>query len=278
MTFEDRYVKAGEFNVRYWRTGERGPTVILIHGIGASVEWWKYNIASLAKSGLRVFALDVVGFGRSDKPLNGYSLSLIPRFMADFVEALGLERTSLVGNSMGGLIALQCAVDPAFRAEKLVLVNSAGFGRESPLLFRLSSLPILGELLTLPVRPNIRRFQRLLFFDRRFETEEWVDLILDLAQQPGAQRAFLKILRAGVNLRGVRLEILQPLWEKIAELKAPTLIIWGKQDRLLPVSHAYVAHRMIAGSRLHIFERCGHMPQIEKASEFNQLVAEFLKG
>ncbi len=273
---EDRYVEVGGANIRYWAMGS-GPPLLLIHGLGASVEYWQQNIEPLSQH-CRVYAMDLLGFGRSDKPRIEYSLHYAAQFIADFMDAQGIERASLVGNSMGGLISLQFAIEFPERLDKLVLVDNAGFGRELIWIFRLMTLPVLGEALYGPNERGMRTLQRMLFYDKRFVTDEWVEQNLEMARLPGARDFFLSVLRYGVNLRGLRPEILEPLLAQIPGIEAPTLIVWGAQDRFIPVAHGHIGHRMIAGSRLHIFDRCGHVPQIERAEGFNRLVADFLKG
>jgi len=273
---EDRYIKVGDANIRYWAMGSGSP-LLLIHGLGASVEYWQQNIEPLSQH-CRVYAMDLLGFGRSDKPRIEYSLHYAAQFIADFMDAQGIERASLVGNSMGGLISLQFAIEFPERLDKLVLVDNAGFGRELIWIFRLMTLPVLGEVLYGPNERGMRTLQRMLFYDKRFVTDEWVEQNLEMARLPGARDFFLSVLRYGVNLRGLRPEILEPLLAQIPGIEAPTLIMWGAQDRFIPVAHAHIGHKMIAGSRLHIFDRCGHVPQIERAEEFNRLVVDFLKG
>lgn len=273
---EDRYVKVGDVNIRYWTMGS-GPPLLLIHGLGASVEYWEQNIELLSQH-CRVYAMDLLGCGRSDKPRIEYSLHYGAQFIADFMDAQGIERASLAGNSMGGLIALQFAIEFSKRLDRLILASPAGFGRELTPMLRLMSLPLVGELVywCLPSKWGMGIMLRTLLYDPQSVTDEWVQKIAELARLPGARGFFLSVLRYGVDLRGVRREILEPLLAQIPGIEAPTLIVWGAQDRLIPVAHAHIGHVMIAGSRLHIFDRCGHVPQIEKVKGFNRLVVDFL--
>jgi len=275
---DDRYVKVGDAKVRYWAMGG-GPPLLLIHGLGASVEHWQRNMEPLSQH-CRVYAMDLLGFGRSDKLRIEISLPYAARFIADFMDAQGIERASLVGNSMGGLIALRFAIEFPERLDKLVLVDNAGFGRELNLMLRLMSLPLVGELVCwcLSSKWGMDMMLRMLLYDPRSVTDEWVRKMAELARLPGARDSFLSVLRYGVDLRGLRREILGPLLAQVPRIKAPTLIVWGAQDRFIPVAHAHIGQGMIAGSRLHIFDRCGHVPQIERAEEFNRLVVDFLAG
>jgi len=107
-------------------------------------------------------------------------------------------------------------------------------------------------------------------------TDEFVDQMAELARLPGAKEMLLSVARMGIDLRGQNMKLLDPLLRRVPEIEAPTLIIWGVQDPIIPVTHAHLAHQMIRNSQLHILDRCGHVPQIEKPEEFNRLVLEFL--
>jgi len=142
---EDRYVKVGQINTRYWVLGQGSP-LLLIHGLGASCEYWRYNVKAPSQ-GCRVYAFDLPGFGHSDKRIEDLSLSFAAEFVAAFLDSQGVERASLVGNSLGGAVSLQFAVQYPHRLEKLVLVTSGGLGRELPLSFRLLRIPLWGEFM-----------------------------------------------------------------------------------------------------------------------------------
>jgi 4,5:9,10-diseco-3-hydroxy-5,9,17-trioxoandrosta-1(10),2-diene-4-oate hydrolase len=160
--------------------------------------------------------------------------------------------------------------------DRLVLVDSGGLGKEVSLLLRLLTLPLAGELLSRPSRKGTAQLWQEVFFDPAMVTEEWVDLYYELDCLPGNQEAMLATLRSLANLRGIRDEVLAPILDNLAKITAPTLVVWGEQDSLMPVDHARVAQAGIPGAKLHIFDRCGHMPQMEHPEEFNALVREFL--
>jgi 4,5:9,10-diseco-3-hydroxy-5,9,17-trioxoandrosta-1(10),2-diene-4-oate hydrolase len=273
---EDRYVEVGETNTRYWVLGQGSP-LLLIHGLGASCDYWRYNIRAFSQ-GYQVYALDLPGFGSSDKKIDDYSLHFAGEFVAAFLDAQGVDRASLVGNSLGGAVSLQFAVQYPHRLEKLVLVSSGGLGRELPLSFRLLTTPLWGELMAQVWRTRVgtRLTLRSIVYDPQVIKDEFVNEMAELARLPGAKEMLLSVARTGIDLRGQNMKLLEPLLRRVPEIEAPTLIIWGAQDPIIPVAHAHIAHQMIRNSRLHIFDRCGHVPQIEKPEEFNRLVLEFL--
>ena len=152
----DKYIKVKGINTRYWEKGNEGTDLILIHGIGSYMETWENNVEFFSQNH-RVFVLDLPGFGRSDKPDVQYSFPYFTQFVLDFMDAQGIERASLVGNSMGGGISQHVAIQAPDRVTKLVLVNSTGFSKRLTILFRVSSLPLIGELLSRPSRKGTRR-------------------------------------------------------------------------------------------------------------------------
>jgi pimeloyl-ACP methyl ester carboxylesterase len=277
QTPQDQFIKVGQINTRFWALGEEGTTVVLVHGIGASVEDWVFNIHALAEHH-RVYAIDLVGFGHSDKPPVEYTASYEAQFVKDFMEAQNIDQANLIGHSMGGGIALQFVTQFPHKVQKLVLVSSAGLGKELYLPFRLCTLPLLGEWLTRPSRKGTAQLINDAVYDPALVTDDWVEQGYQLAVQPGAQGPILSALRSGCNLRGMRDDVVREVADNLPNITAPTLIIWGQQDGLVPVAYAQAAAQGIPNSRLHIFDRCGHIPQREHADEFNALVLNFLAG
>ncbi len=277
QVLQDRYVKIGEINTRYWVCGDHGTAVILLHGLGASAEVWIHNIFALAEQH-RVYAPDMVGFGRSDKPSVSYLPSYLVGFIHEFLAALNIERASFVGLSIGGGLALQYTLRYRDQVEKLVLVDSAGLGRETTILLRLATLPFVGELFGRPSPKKLALCIKRLVYNPALATEDLIKLYCELYSQRDARKAFLKVLRAICTIRGVRTDILHPILANLTTITAPTLIIWGKQDRILPVRHAYLAREKIPDSQLHIFDYCGHIPNFEHPEEFNRLVLAFLSN
>lgn len=275
LQMQDRYVEIGPVNTRYWVSGEKGPTVLLIHGLGGSLENWKGNIEALAENH-RVYALDLVGFGYSDKPQMRYTFAALARFVNDFMAARQIDRASLVGLSLGGAVSLQFVHQFPHKVEKLVLVDSAGLGYGLPLPLRLATLPLLGELLFWPIRRGTINFLKSSIHDPALITVELIDFTHRLAGLPGARQAFLSLVRNQGTFWGPRRETAQSLNDELGHINVPTLIVWGQQDRVVPVAHAYGAQRSIPNARLHIFDPCGHLPQLERPDEFNALLLDFL--
>jgi pimeloyl-ACP methyl ester carboxylesterase len=273
-SYEDRYVRVNGRQIRYWVEGE-GPALILVHGLAASLEYWQYNIAALATQH-RVYALDLLGFGRSDKEIEDFSLSYAASFLAQFMDALGIERAHLVGNSLGGVVCAQTAVQFPERVDSLVLVGSAGFGRELNPLLRLWSVPVLGDLVFKVFQMAFPLAKRWALDDPRRIDDEWLASVAAVLRTPGLRENTLKIAREGVDLRGQREEMFRSLHRGLGGTDVPTLIVWGSRDVVVPLSHAYTAQRLISKSEVSVMERCGHVPQVERPEEFNGLVQGFL--
>jgi pimeloyl-ACP methyl ester carboxylesterase len=272
---QDRYIKVGDINTRYWMEGESSSDVLLVHGLGGSVENWVHNIRPLAEKH-RVYAVDLLGFGRSDKKPLIHDLLVLVRFIRGFMDTLGIEKATLVGNSLGGGLVLSFAVEYPQKVVKLVLVDNAGMGRGVITDFKLCSLPVIGELSVRPSLKGTARLWRKIVYDALLITPELVDLTYRLAAQTGAKKALLAALRAGINLLGQKDKLTRQLLARLNTVKAPALVVWGRQDRIIPPAHARIALEKIPGARLEFFDRCGHMPQLEYPDKFNELVLDFL--
>lgn len=269
-------IEAGGIRTRYLRAGERGTALVLVHGLGASADIWKDNLLPLAAAH-RVFAPDLVGFGRTDKPDINYNPRDFVLFLDAFLDATGLEKARLVGLSLGGGIALAYTLEFPQRVDKLVLVDSAGLGPEMTLMMRLGSIPILSRWIKVS-KPLMGSLVRRLVHDPAIVTEGLVNLFYGMLSAPGSMRTVSRVLNSVATLSGAREEVLVPIAQRLHTIDVPTLIVWGREDRIIPVKHGIEGTRRIPGSRLHIFDRCGHLPNIEKSEEFNRLVLEFLNN
>lgn len=262
--------------VRHVHAGA-GPTVVLLHGIGRSLEDWSETLGPLAARHA-VYAPDLIGFGLSDKPDVPYTLSGLARFVRHYLKAVGETRpVTLIGNSLGGAVAAQFALLSPERTRALVLVGSAGFGASVTLTLRLATVPRLGEVLLRPSPLSARRTVESLFHDPRHVTPERVAWAEHLGRQPGAARAFLRVARHLGTWRGIRPDWRRMLAEGRSGAGVPTLIVWGERDRILPATHLKEARRLHPHARTHLFPDTGHLPQIERAADFNRLVLEFLE-
>lgn len=273
---QDRYIKVGGINARYWAEGSEGSPVILIHGIGGYVEGWLPNFDTLAIQH-QVYAVDLLGHGRTEKPLDvSYTIASLTQFVRDFMAALGIKQAHVVGHSLGGAIATRLALTFPTVVDKLVLVASAGLGKEAAIVLRLASVPFLGEMLTRPSRSGSASSGKMLVYDPAIMTDEQVELSYQMAALPSAQQAFLKTLRANGNLLGQKKSMYSPNVRGLSSITHAVLVIWGRQDQTLPVMHAEVAAKGLPNVRVNVLDHCGHLPMLEHSQVFNELLLGFL--
>ena len=270
----DKHIHVGSVRARYWESGAVTP-VLLIHGLGASAETWQDTLPVLAEAH-HVYAVDLVGFGYSDKPAAEYTVDYLVDFIRGFMDVVGIEEAALIGHSLGGALVLRFAILHPDRASKLVLVDSAGLSRKVGLGLRLVALPLVGELLLRPSPEKTRQALKPFFHDPILLTDAFVDLNFDLITQPGAQAAYLSTVRSLASVFGARRHIGDDIIARLEEIHIPTLVLWGAQDAIVPVAHADIARDLIANALIHILPECGHMPMMEKPEEFNRLVGRFL--
>ena len=266
--YQDRTAVVNGSTIRYWVEGS-GQNLLLVHGLACSIEFWRYNVGPLA-GGCRVYAMDLPGCGRSDKQVTEFSLAYGASFLRGFMDALGIGRATLVGHSLGGALCAQFAVQFPERTRALILVDSAGFGRELHWFLRLWSLPLLGDLVFRAVQ---RAFPAL---KSSSISDEWVQGAAKMLRMPGVREAALRIARTGASLRGQREELFHDLHASLGSLSLPALIVWGDCDPAVPVSHADRAKSLIPSSTVRIMHGRGHIPQVERPAEFNALLLDFL--
>ncbi|MEZ5381197.1 MAG: alpha/beta fold hydrolase [Microthrixaceae bacterium] len=261
-----------------YRTGGSGPVVLLIHGMAGSSTSWKPILADLGKH-VTYVAPDLPGHGFSDKPRGDYSLGAQASFLRDLMAALGHERATIVGTSLGGGIAMQFSYQHPERCERLVLSGAGGLGEEVTSLLRLLALPGVDLVMPLAFQPFIRSgveaatglFSKVGLRPAPQVAEMWRSYTSLI--EPETRRAFAHTLRSVVDLRGQRVSAMDKLY---LSQDLPTLIIWGADDPIIPVSHAHDAHEAMPGSRLEIMDGCGHFPYVEDPRHFAEILIEFV--
>ena len=273
-TLPDRFVNLGPHRVRYWQAGDRGTPIVLVHALGASVEFWARVMPELAKRH-RVYALDLIGFGQSDKPDAAYSEAFMASVVSDFVDTMQLERFHLIGNSMGGAVSQRVAREMPHRVDRLVLVCSGGLGRGISPRVCLLSVPLLGELLARPRPEFTRRLIRGGMVVREGACDELLDANVTYSRSPGASRSFLRTLRGGVRRDGQRPDIVEAHRSAFGQLVPPTLVMWGDRDPIIPTDYLDAIQAMPRLS-VHRFEGCGHYPQLERPEQFCAVVLDYL--
>jgi pimeloyl-ACP methyl ester carboxylesterase len=260
------------------RTAGQGPVVLLIHGMAGSSVTWEHVVPALAER-FTVLAPDLLGHGDSAKPRADYSLGAHANILRDLLNALGHERATFVGQSLGGGIAMQLAYQFPERCERLVLVNSGGLGPEVNFLLRALTAPGAEQAYALVCNRGLRAAGHWLAgwlgraVARPGPAAEEMWRSYDSLADADARLAFFRTLRAVIDTSGQAVSAMNRL---SLAARVPTLIIWGDRDPLIPVSHAFAAHEAIPGSRLEIFEGVGHYPHCEAPARFVAVLIDFM--
>jgi 4,5:9,10-diseco-3-hydroxy-5,9,17-trioxoandrosta-1(10),2-diene-4-oate hydrolase len=271
---DSKYLTVHGMRVHYVEAGAGAP-VFLLHGVGSSMVAWRENILPLAKH-YRVIAVDLPGHGDSDKPDIPYTLPNATRFMCWLLDAFGLERAHLVGESLGGMIALRLALDHPERLDRVVAVGPAGLGRDVGWVIRWVSMPVVGEIVVHPTARRMKYLVKKFFYADRRSDIELAEEMARVRASPGAQMALLKMVRWGVTPFGLRSRAMMA--PELPHLRVPTMLVWGENDAISPVEHGYKAQALNPGLRLEVYPECGHWAQMERAEHFNATVAAFLSG
>lgn len=261
-----------------YRLAGNGPVLLLVHGMAGSSLTWRHVMPALAER-FTVLAPDLLGQGRSDKPRGDYSLGAHANTLRDLLDALGYERATVIGQSLGGGVVMQFAYQFLERCERLVLVGSGGLGREVTFYLRMLTVPGFESVLPVFCTPRLRdlgnRVATWLGHAGVRSTPARQEIWQSYASlsDPASRRAFFRSLREVVDFSGQAVSALNRLY-RAAHL--PTLIVWGARDPFIPVSHALAAHKAIPGSRLEIFEGVGHYPHCEAPERFVEVLVDFI--
>jgi pimeloyl-ACP methyl ester carboxylesterase len=255
----------------------QGPAVVLIHGVAGRAGQWDQTAQLLAEHHT-VVAPDLLGHGDSAKPRGDYSLGAHASGVRDLLVALKIERASVVGHSLGGGIAMQFAYQFPERCERLVLVSSGGLGEDVHALLRAATLPGSEFVLPFLAHPRvvdlasiIPRALGWLGLRTRVDLEEMARGYQSLSNAE-ARNAFIHTLRAVIDPSGQRINASDRLY---LSSKMPSLIVWGRRDRIIPVEHAQPAHNAMPGSRLELFEDAGHFPHLDDPVRFAHTLEGF---
>ena len=264
--------------VTFHMMGE-GPPILLIHGITSSSRTWKRVMPRLAESHA-VIAPDLLGHGRSAKPQGDYSLGAYASGIRDLLVALEVPNATVVGHSLGGGIALQFAYQFPERVGRIVLVDSGGIGHEVNPLLRAAALPGAEFVLPLMFSPTLRdgalKVRGLLSrigLQPNADIEGVSEGFASLTQAD-ARRAFLNTVRSVIDTKGQRVSAEDRLY---LAGDIPTLIVWGENDRIIPLDHAHRAKGMLRGSRLEVFPGAGHFPFNDDPDRFVSVMREFIE-
>ncbi len=257
IEIKDKGIVLPDNVVIHYLEGGQGPVLVLVHGLGSSAEIWRPVMERLAKS-YRVVAPDLPGYGKSDRPNADYSIEYQSQELGSFIDALGADKITLAGNSMGGWIAAITALNDPGRIGRLILVDSAGFRRDFPPPVNINP----------STREEMRAFLLELFADKSRVSEGMVN----------GQWEYRKDIGSTVLATLESLKTKAPyLDDRLKEIKIPTLIVWGKQDAITPLDLAGRFNSGIRGSRLVVIDDAGHVPELERPEAFYRAVKSFVR-
>jgi pimeloyl-ACP methyl ester carboxylesterase len=266
--------------LRYRIQGSGSRKLVLMHGLASRSETWTDLIPLIARGDNTLYLLDLLGSGESSKPAAAdYSIRAHSKRVLDFLECEGLSGVTLVGHSMGGAVALLAAIEALHGGRErllrsVVVMAGPGYLQSLPLIARIFRMSLAGQLFISLYAPKawVRVGLRAAYFDHRLVDPEHVARYAPCYQDKDARRALVETCR----------QLVPPDCDAISEnygkLRLPMLLLWGRQDRIVPLSQGERLEKAVPGARLAVIEECGHNPQEEKPGETFALIDRFVSG
>ncbi|MEW6265865.1 MAG: alpha/beta hydrolase [Thermodesulfobacteriota bacterium] len=274
-TDRDKFIKVGQVNFHYTEYSGPGQKVVLIHGFASSTYTWEEVAPLLNQKGCHVLALDMKGFGWSDKPLGArYDPITLMEEVNQWLEALNLREVVLAGNSLGGAVAWLMALEHPDKVSRLVLVDAAGYPKEKPFIVKLAGMPLAGSLAKLFFGPwMVRRNLSQVMHDQSRVTPPRVQAYFDRLRTEGGLEAQIAVSRA------LDAKAFESYIKRIPEIKVPTLLLWGREDKWIPLETIGLRfQRELTNSTLAVLPGCGHIPQEEQPEKTSALILDFIEG
>ena len=259
----EEFVKVGETKIRYLEEGSSNSNIVLIHGLGGFAERWSAVIPLLSKK-YHVIALDLPGYGYSDKPSIDYTPEFFLKFIFDFLDSMGIRKTHMIGTSLGGQIVAECAITQNKMIEKIALVCPAGIMKGSTPTLDAYSMAALY-----PSYDTVKTAYEMMTDSNKKVSNDTIEDFIKRMTQSNAKMAFMSTILALKNA--------SPITERLSNIMVPTLLIWGAHDTMIPIKYANDFASSIKNCRLEIMENCGHTPHIEEPAKFSQIVLNFLR-
>ena len=260
---QENFVKVDENKIRYLETGHSKNNLVLVHGLGASAERWSKAIPYLSKD-YHLIIPDLIGFGYSDKPLVDYTTGFFSDFLGKFLDSTGIDNPNIIGSSLGGQVVAEYASRNK-NIEKLILSSPSGIMKQST--------PALDAYIMAALYPNETNAKNA------FEMMEGsgadvdktiVEGFVERMKLPNAKMAFMSTI---LGLKNAEI-----ITERLKTINAPTLIIWGSKDPVIPIQHADGFVSAIKDCRFYRMDECGHTPYVQKPELFSEIVIDFLNS
>lgn len=260
---QEEFVTVLGSRIRYLKTGSGKKNLLLIHGLGASAERWEPVLPNLGKY-FTVYVPDLIGFGLSDKPNVDYTTEFFAKFVAEFLDEIGVKNTIVIGSSLGGQIAVEYVSANQNNVDKLVLVSPAGAMKQST--------PALDAYIMAALYPDestAKNAFSAMTGNNKEISQSTVDGFIHRMLLPNAKYAFMSTILGLKNAPEIS--------AKLAILEIPTLVVWGELDPVIPIKYAEYFVQKIRDCRFYQMENCGHTPYVEDPKEFVKIVLDFLK-
>ncbi|TBR22131.1 MAG: alpha/beta hydrolase [Candidatus Nitrosotenuis sp.] len=255
--------KIGDHNIRYLESGNSDRVIVLLHGLGASAERWLHILPYLTER-YRVIAPDIIGFGLSDKPTVDYTIEFFTEFLDEFINHISAKNPiSIIGSSLGGRISIEYVIQNAHNIEKMILVAPAGINEEPT--------EALHSYIQAALHPTIEDAKKAFLMMAGNNRVVEQDVISDFVNRmllPNSRLSFMS------SLLGLKKSTLTK--ERLGKILIPTLIIWGKDDRVIPIKNATRFYTSIKNSKHLEMKKCGHVPFVDEPELFSKLVLQFL--
>jgi 2-hydroxy-6-oxonona-2,4-dienedioate hydrolase len=258
----EKFVTVNRNKVRYLEEGNSDRNLILMHGLGGYAERWS-NLMSYLNKEFHIFAPDLIGYGQSDKPSIDYTPELFVKFVFDFMDTLGIRKTCIIGTSLGGQIVAECASTQNPVIEKIVLISPAGIMRRST-----PTLDAYTMAALYPTKESVKTAYQMMVGPGKQVSEISIERFVNNMSRPNAKMAFLSTLLGLKNAPDI--------FEKLGKIIVPTLLIWGKEDKLIPFEYSEQFVSSINNCEFIPMEGCGHSPYVEDPEKLSELVIKFL--
>ncbi len=271
---EDKYIMIDDVNYHYREYPGTGRDIFLLHGFASSTYTWEKVIPYLTKQGYHVWALDMKGFGWSDKPEDAqYDTVTLMQEVNKWMDVMGLKNVIFAGNSLGGGIAVLMALEHPDKTDKIILIDSAGYPIKKPLVIRAAKIPFAGEITKLFFSRWIVKstLKEVLYNDEKL-TEEKIEAYFNRMSTENALDAQVALARS------LDFDALSSYTKRISDIKNRTLIIWGENDEWIPLESGYRFNKDISNSTLVILPECGHIPQEEKPEQTARIMIDFIES
>ena len=254
-----------------------GPAVVFVHGIGGGVEDWWANLGYFSERGYRVLAPSFPGHGPSDLPRADWDPLDSGKMLLSMMDVWGVQEALLVGHSAGCIAVMQAALEAPERVKSLVLTAPGGLGRKLGWSLRVLSVPMVGELMWHPRALSGSRARKAIFADETLVNNEILDQWIARSRDSRQRRAFFRLVRQGIDIRGLKARY--NMLPRTHDISCPTLIIWGKEDQVIPPPKSEAALlNDFPTARFVSPSPCGHWPQVEQPDTFNRETDNHLKS